>query len=118
MASERNYCSDRSVESFGRIACCCVVELGVDAGASLHLSNFAFYGFEVVHLVLPHLTGSGVRFEIENLTFVGERLTIFCCLLCVFCISGVVICVIGGLNLHLEDIRYWTLDDACCSTFF
>lgn len=68
MAFERNYCSDQSVESFGRIACCCVVELGVDAGASLHPPNFAFNGLEVVHLILPHLTGSWVRFEIENLS--------------------------------------------------
>lgn len=49
-----------------------------------------------------HLTGSGVRFEIENLTFVGECLTICCCLLCVFCISGVVICVIGVSNYILR----------------
>lgn len=69
-ASERNYCSDYSVESFGRIACCCIVELGVDAGASLHPSNF--YGLEVVPLILSHLTGGGVRFEIENLTLLGS----------------------------------------------
>lgn len=43
MASEGNYCSDYPVESFGRIACYCIVELGVDAGASLHQSNFAFF---------------------------------------------------------------------------
>lgn len=53
ICSERNYCSDQSAESFGKIACCCITKLGVDAGASPNLALLASTLLISSHLISP-----------------------------------------------------------------